>query len=287
MLSENCIKYIDDELYLENFDNKYLKIFDFDKNNDIMTDDIMLDDTLNAIDSLILMNDGKEMLDLSGLLLEGTFDIKNIVDFNKKIIIKKLDCSNNLFDTIIAYNKNVDIHDFEFDDNPVKKIYFPYLFNKNIDLLPQTLRVLIFPTNSIFNKPINDLPISLEILSVGNSFNQSINNLPNKLLHIMLGSKFNHPVNKLPPYLKTLIFNKLTTFEHELNCLPDSLEFISLPLNYDSNNFSLPNDCKYIYFNTTINKSKNLYLELRKKLETNCYKSITIFGLVKQTIYYK
>jgi len=114
---------------------------------------------------------------------------------------------------MICYNQNIVIHDLVFDENPIKKIYFPDSFNKNIDFLSCTLKILIFQTNLVFYQPINDLPISLEVLSTCNSFNQTVNNLPKNLIHLMLGSKFNQPINKLSPYLQTIIFNELNTYE--------------------------------------------------------------------------
>ena len=252
--------FIDDELYLD-FESKYKKIFNSTDSNY----EIMSDDTMECILGSILSEDNIETIDLSGLLLEGTLDIsKNINNIIKNKNIKKLDCSNNYFDVINAYNPNIHIHDFVFDNNPVKKIYLPNSFNENIDFLPSTIEVLIFPHNSIFNKPINDLPTSLEVLSTGNSFNQTINNLPKNLINLMLGTKFNQPINKLPPNLKTLIFDELNTYEYKLNCLPDSLEFISLPINYDNIIISLPDECKCICFNLT-NELGNHCQELKKK----------------------
>ena len=288
MLTDEHSYFIDDELYLENFENKCIKIFNLDTNCDIMSDD-----TMYAINGIISMDDYKAILDLSGLLLEGTFNIKNIANACQKKIIKKLDCSNNYFDTIIGYNPNIVIYDFVFDENPIKKIYFPDSFNKNIDFLPCTLKVLIFPTNSVFDKPINDLPISLEVLSTGNSFNQTINNLPKNLIHLMLGSKFNQPIKKLPQYLKTLIFNNLNTYGYELNCIPNSLENLYLPLNYN-NLIPLPDKYKFIKFTSTIDTSNSNCKEFKKNLEKKGYSFITIQNKImlsnckfEQIIYYK
>lgn len=170
----------------------------------------------------------------------------------------------------------------------------PHSFNKNIDSLPSTLEVLIFPSNSVFNQPINDLPISMKILSTGNSFNQTINNLPKNLVHLMLGEKFNTPINKLPPNLKTLIFDELNKYQHKLNCLPNSLQVISFPVNYDNNEILIPDDCKFICFNYPDKNLNNHSLELMKNLENNSYNTITIPKIsklynftFKQKIFYK
>lgn len=277
--------FIDDELYFENFESKYKKVFDVEPNYDVMSDD-----TINAIYGLMSTKINSDTLDLSGLLLEGTLDINNlviniIIQANK---IKKLDCSNNYFDTIIATNPNIVIEEFDFSNNPVKKIYFPCSFNKNIDFLPCTIKVLIFPPNSRFNNPINDLPTSLEILSTGGSFNHTINNLPKNLIHLMLGQKFNTPINKLPPNLRTLIFDELNEYKHNLNCLPNSLECISIPINFDSIEITIPDECKYICFNSN-KASINYCQKLKENLKTKCYNSIVVPSNLKihKQIYYK
>lgn len=280
---------IDDVSYVENFESKYKKVFNVDSNHDVMTDD-----TTNAIFGLTMTRVDLETLDLSGLLLEGTLDFNNCI---LKIIInqdkiKKVDCSNNYFDTIIANNPKIEIEEFEFSNNPIKKIFFPRSFNKNIDFLPCTCEVLIFPNNSIFNTPINDLPTSLKVLSTGGSYNQTINNLPKNLIHLMLGKLFITPINKLPPNLKTLIFDDFNTYQHKLNCLPESLECISLPLNYNCIEITIPDKCKYICFNST-DLINNYSQKLKENLETRGYSSITIpkkyshdFRIEKK-IYYK
>ncbi len=282
--------FIDDELYFENFEYKYKKVFGVNPNYDVMSDD-----TINAIYGLMSTKINSETLDLSGLLLEGTLDINHsviniIIQANK---IKKLDCSNNYFETIIATNPNIVIEEFDFSNNPVKKIYFPCSFNKNIDFLPCTCKVLIFSPDSKFNNPINDLPISREILSTGGSFNHTINNLPKNLIHLMLGHKFNTPINILPPNLRTLIFDETYAYNHELNCLPDSLEFISLPVNFNNIKISLPNECKFICFQST-DLQKIHCQKLKENLETKSYNSIVVPIIskthnftIKQKIYYK
>jgi len=291
MSIDSSKNFIDDELYLENFVSNRKKIFNLDSNYDIITDD-----TINAIYGLISMKDNLDTLDLSDLLLDGTLDINNpvikiIIKTNK---IKKLDCSNNYFDTIIANNPNIEIEEFEFSNNPIKKIYFPCSFNKNIDFLPCTIKILIFPPNSKFNYPINDLPTSLDILSTGMSFNQTINNLPKNLIHLMLGEKFNQPIKKLPYNLKTMIFDELNTYNYELNCLPDSLEFISLPVNFDNIGILIPDECKYICFYFPKVRIINYSQKLKENLKTKHYNLITFQNIskthnftIEQQIYYK
>lgn len=75
MNTDTDINYVnEDELYLENFDSRLKKIFNLDSNYDIMTDD-----TLNAINGLILTKYNPGILDISGLLLDGTFEINDAI----------------------------------------------------------------------------------------------------------------------------------------------------------------------------------------------------------------
>jgi hypothetical protein len=294
--------FIDDELYLENIELKYMKkIFNIES-------DIINDDTFIAIKTLITLNES--ILDLSGLLLEGTLKIdsklNSIIDFGK---IKKIYCSNNYFDTIIIDIPN-SIKEFMFENNPIKKIFFPYSFNNQIDNLPNTLEIIIFPHNSIFNKPINDLPTSLKILCLGNYFDQVITNLPNNIEHLILPNNYNYQIIKLPSNLKTLIFNSevdnsYNEFHYvqpnfELNYLPINLEFLSLPINCDVN--KLYKLCKFINNpKIIIFKSPEAILYkgfkksyIKKYLDQNNYKNIEfvvnkkkMYFKIKQYIFYK
>jgi len=66
MVTDEHSYFIDDELYLENFGDKYIKIFNLDTNCDIM-----IDDTMYAINGIISIDCYIEILDLSGLLLKA------------------------------------------------------------------------------------------------------------------------------------------------------------------------------------------------------------------------
>jgi len=51
---------------------------------------------------------------------------------------------------------------------------------------------------SKFNRPINNLPISITHLTLGYFFNQPINNLPNLITYLTLDNYFDQPINNLP-----------------------------------------------------------------------------------------
>lgn len=143
------------------------------------------------------------------------------------------------------------------------------IFDKKIENLPHEITHMIL--GYTFNQPMN-LPPELTRLTLGYNFSQPVN-LPNNLTHLTLGYKFSQPVNlpnitylkipsnnahniidflqnsleelilscvfnlqmnNLPNGLKKLIFEK-ENYEHELNSLPNSLEYIKLPLKYKQN----------------------------------------------------
>lgn len=278
--------------------NEYKKkIFSFNYNCDVVADD-----TFNAIKfSLSNSEQDEKIIDISNLSLEGAF----IIDEKMSKILKiynfdEINCSNNYFNIIIIDTFNINVKKFSFDNNPIEEIYFPYSYIENIDNLPNTLKKIYFPPDSYFNKPINDLPSSLEILSTGQSFNQTIDNLPKKLLHLSLGKKFNTQINKLPEELQTLIFEDGNKYNFKLNCLPDSIKFISLPLDFNTNEnkLILKNSLEKIIFNISDHRQfSQLEHNLVKSL-SNAYEYVIIpktiddyysynCSKIKQKIYYK
>jgi len=110
---------------------------------------------------------------------------------------------------------NFDIHyilnsNYKLDKNirepklaNITKITFDNKFNRPVNQLPSTLKVLIFGWK--FNKSIDHcLPESLKKLTLGNNFNQPINKLPKSLKRLQLGWCFNQSVDELPKTLKSL-----------------------------------------------------------------------------------
>lgn len=62
--------------------------------------------------------------------------------------------------------------------------------------------------------------------------NNIINFLQNSIKELELAGSFNSQINDLPNGLTKLIFN-IYKYDHELNSLPDSLEYIKLPYDYN------------------------------------------------------
>lgn len=289
----NNVNYVDDYIYFEN-----IKTTHINKICNIQSDNVMNDDTFNAIKTLSML--GHNNIDLSGLLLNGILIIdsklSSIINLNK---IDKIDCSNNYFDIIIINIPN-NIKEFTFNENPIKKIFFPHSFNKQIDDFHETLETIIFPPHSKFNKSIDNLPNSLKILCLGNNFNQSISNLPNNIEHLILPNGYNNKIIKIPTNLKTLIFNANDISPYysentlELDFVSNNLELLILPVNYNINeSLKISNNLKIIIFYSSVGNSKNINsIDLfTKKHINNDFKKIdfikSIYGLVvKEQIYF-
>jgi len=284
-----------EDLYFENIELKHTKkILNLESN-------IMNDDTFNAIQHLMSLN--SSLLDLSGLLLEGTLRIDSKLNSIINLYnIKKIYCSNNYFDTIIIDLPN-GIEEFEFEENPIKKIFFPYSFNRLIDNLIESVETIIFPFNSEFNKQIDNLPFGSKILCLGKKFNQSISNLPNSLIHLFLPNKYNIQIIKLPKNLKSLCFNPITSladvdFKNNClinleNCIPDNLEYLSLPIKYETNNVfkftKKPNTIifKSLEMNYSISKNMIKYLDEHNYSNIEYKIDVNRHFYLKQIIFYK
>ena len=182
--------------------NEYYDIKKINKTNE---------DTKNFID-LSIKDDN---LVINSLELSGYLDLRtHSLSYDS---IKFLDCSNNYFTHIIC-SCSSKIEKFIFQPNPIEAIKFPSRFDELIDDLPDTTKIIIFSrTNSKFNRPIDNLPSSLEFLETGYSFNQPVNCLPVNLMYLIIGCKFHQSINCLPIGLKLILRfsgNKLTGLQN-------------------------------------------------------------------------
>ena len=57
---------------------------------------------------------------------------------------------------------------------------------------------------SIFNKSVDNLPLSLTHLTCGLTFNKKVDNLPSSLTHLTFGRTFNQKADNLPLNLKEI-----------------------------------------------------------------------------------
>ena len=157
-------------------------------------------------------------------------------------------------------------------------IVFGFYFNSNV-FFPSKLTHLIF--GNMFNRTIN-LPCHLTHLEFGEDFNCEIN-LPPLLTHLIFGIEFNSNVN-LPSTLKYLkidsnnkyLINNLIDgieelhlefhFRLKLNDLPNSIKKIIFSYDscYSEELNCLPNSLEYLILNKTYNKKINIPKQIKK-----------------------
>ena len=78
---------------------------------------------------------------------------------------------------------------------------------------------------SIFNKPLDNLPISIKKLFLGYSFNHLLDNLPTDLRVLRLGFSYSKSLDYLPLSIEILFLN---ANPHSLDNLPSNFEIIVL-----------------------------------------------------------
>lgn len=208
------------DIYTEPIENKYFssikKEYYYTNNiNNLETDEII---------SLIYEKDN--IIDITNFELEGTLNLESYID--KFIKLKKLLCSGNNFTTIICPETTL-LTEFEFESQFIETIKFPINYNSNLDYLSETIVRLIFPSKSKFNKKIDDLPVSLRLLVLGNEFNNQLDNLPKYLEILFIGNGFNQNLNNLPIGLEILHFDFGSSFNSLITYLPINLKYLSLP----------------------------------------------------------
>jgi hypothetical protein len=150
------------------------------------------------------------------------------------------------------------------------RLTFGSNFSKSVDNLPSTLIQLTF--GCYFNQPVDNLPSTMTHLTFGEYFNQPVNNLPYLLTHLTFGENFNQSLNYLPINLTHLLLsNKRHTylltpiFNHDLNFLPETIEYIRLPIYYALTIDKFPSNLK------TIECSKYRYKkQLKNILKDKC-----------------
>jgi hypothetical protein len=123
---------------------------------------------------------------------------------------------------------------------------FGYKFSKPFgNLLERLVNLKTLSLDYNFSHPIN-IPSNIKYLIL-NCNNQSIvQNLPNSIEKLWFKSKFNLPLDDLPNGIISIGFCESSVFARELNCLPNSLEIIELPMKYDKKILNIPKNLKKI-----------------------------------------
>lgn len=76
---------------------------------------------------------------------------------------------------------------------------------------------------SIFDKPLDNLPLTIKKLYLGYSFNQLLDNLPTDLRVLRLGFNYSKSLDYLPITLEVLILNP---HPHSLDNLPKNINIL-------------------------------------------------------------
>jgi len=135
---------------------------------------------------------------------------------NDQMRLRLMNYSNVIDDELIEKMKTI------------KKIKFNWLFNGNVDNLPNNITHLHFGRE--FNKPLDNLPVNLIFLELGNSFNQPLDFLPHSLKMLVIGDSFDHPLENLPSNLENLVISGF--YKHPLKNLPPTLKFLAIGFRY-------------------------------------------------------
>lgn len=102
--------------------------------------------------------------------------------------------------------------------------------NKSLNNLKNTLlKWIIFPYDSTYNYPIMTLPLSLEILTLGNNFSKSLENLPTSLKYFTLQTQnYIQSINSLSQFPNLIYFGLKTSNEIMLKQLPNQTIYFEL-----------------------------------------------------------
>ncbi len=120
----------------------------------------------------------------------------------------------------------------------LRKISFGYMYDKEINNLPETLEILFFCKNSRFNKFVKKFPSGLKEIYFGNVYNKPLINVPDtvEILFFPSNSQFNSKII-YPAHLKKIYFGK--NFNQSLSSLSASYELAHIKF-HNNSFFNLP-----------------------------------------------
>lgn len=156
---------------------------------------------------------------------------------------------SDCFDQKIDLPKNLIYLNFGYKFNkiinlPPNLLYLtiPSTFDENI-ILPQSLITLHIYGSSIAR--IKTIP-NVKYLSICACDQNIIDNLPNSLEELSLNYLFDCKLDNLPNSIKKLVLTCRNHRNCKLNCLPNSIEYLELPSSYDNRILNLPKQLKKI-----------------------------------------
>lgn len=175
--------------------------------------------------------------DLNNVFLDNNND--NVFNnFTKNLNIIKYDTKDLI--VFITNNSN-----YKKIDNLPKlgKLNINVVPNLYIDNLPNSLNYLSI--QCYFNRQINNLPLNLYKIYLNCEFNNNVNKLPKSLLKLDIDNcNFNKSIDNLPNNLKILKLNSKCNIN--LDFLPESLQILKIQ-NYSKKINDLPSSIKEIW----------------------------------------
>jgi hypothetical protein len=102
--------------------------------------------------------------------------LDSVIDYNKLETLKILNIKENLplSSKLIEYIKSNNIKFIEFSSN----------YSNSIDNLPSCVEHIFFQPNSVFNKPLKNLPYKLKTLILGDGYWETLDYLPSSLTYL-------------------------------------------------------------------------------------------------------
>ena len=141
----------------------------------------------------------------------------------------------------------------------VTHLTFGFDFNQQV-IIPQNVTHLIFGYDFDFDQPVN-LP-NIKYIKLGCNNIDIIENLPNSVEEIEFDYFFDLELHNLPNSIKKISFCSYSSYDKELNCLPEFVEYLELGKDYDKKINKFPINLKTIKCNRRykyINDLKDKY----------------------------
>ena len=186
------------------------------------------------------------------IIPENITDIIFDLFFNQPIIIPK-NVTHLTFG--LKFNQSIIIPE------SVTHLIFGYKFNQSI-IIPKNVTHLTLGYH--FDQPLNLSNIKYLELNFNNI--NLIENLPNSIEEIKFGNWFNLELNNLPNSVKKISFSKYSDYDKELNCLPEFVKYLELPINYKKKIKKLPLNIKTIKCDEEYE-----FINDYKNIEIQCY----------------
>lgn len=197
-------------------------------------------------------------LDINKVIVRYNSDLDNLTNFNEPIYE-------------IIFSKPYGKYNLDMIPNEVKKLSFNYKYENKPSDIPNFIKEVYFHDYTYL---LEDLPTSIETITINTGFNNVVDNLGNNFKIIDFGSKFNQLIDDLPTSLEKITLG--INFTHSINNLNDNIKALYLHNNvYDYSKISkLPKSLIFFQIGTNTDIELKLYPDYNGKqfsfLEKSC-----------------